>query len=414
MTMILAKAFLFFQLVALASSTNQSAKETRIIGGTEAEDGRHPYSVSLQAPGNGHFCGGSLILKDVVLTAAHCLGGSIDVMIGRHDFADSDGEIISAKWQIEHPGYNRNTDEYDLALIVLSRPVSNAVPLITLNEDSSYPSVGTIAHVMGWGNTNGNPNVNMPLPEEMHMVDVEVISNQQCEDLERGGASYSGYGFGIYQSNICTFTQQKDACQGDSGGPLIVRGNNASQDKLIGVVSWGIGCAYLPGVYGRVSKSYGWIQDRACLASSDTSGSTLCGTAFPTLSPSTAEPTPLPTNQPTPQPTTAEPTISLQPTGIPTSSPSSRPSGTPSASPSSQPTISPTISSRPSSGPTLSSSPTISSSPTLSSAPTTSWEKEIRMISAEALSHSNASITLRSGICITAALSFVITAWLML
>ena len=78
--MILAKAFLFFQLVALASSTNQSAKETRIIGGTEAEDGRHPYSVSLQAPGNGHFCGGSLILKDVVLTAAHCLGGAIDAV----------------------------------------------------------------------------------------------------------------------------------------------------------------------------------------------------------------------------------------------------------------------------------------------------------------------------------------------
>eukprot|EP00986_Skeletonema_menzelii_P008596 scaffold3678_cov143-Skeletonema_menzelii.AAC.9 len=104
--MILGKAFLLFQLLALASSTNQSVKEARIIGGFEAEDGRHPYSVSLQSPSGGHFCGGSLILKDVVLTAAHCLGGAINAMIDRHDFDDSDGEIISAKWQIEHPGYD--------------------------------------------------------------------------------------------------------------------------------------------------------------------------------------------------------------------------------------------------------------------------------------------------------------------
>ncbi len=411
--MILAKAFLFFELFAMASSTNQSAKEERIIGGFVADEDRHQYSVSLQS--DGHFCGGSLILKDVVLTAAHCLGGSIDILIGRHDFGDSNGEIISAKWQIEHPGYDTNTDEYDLALIVLSRPVEIAVPLITLNEDSSYPSPGTIAHVMGWGDTNGNPNAPMmPPPEEMHMVDVEVISNQRCEKLERGGASYGEYGFDIYESNLCTYTQQKDACQGDSGGPLVVKGNDVSQDKLIGVVSWGIGCAYLPGVYGRVSESYGWIQDRACQLSSDPSGSTLCGTEFPTQSPTTAEPTPLPTNQPTPQPTTAEPTISLKPTGMPTSSPSLRPSGNPTASPSSQPTISPTTSSQPSYGPTLSSSPTISSSPTWSSAPTTSLDKEIRMITAEELAFSSASNTFRSDICIASALSFVITAWLML
>ena len=410
--MILGKAFLLFQLFALASSTNQSVKEARIIGGFEAEDGRHPYSVSLQSPSGGHFCGGSLILKDVVLTAAHCLGGAINAMIDRHDFDDSDGEIISAKWQIEHPGYDTSTDEYDMALIVLSRPVSYAVPLIKLNSDRSYPPPGTISQVMGWGDTDGDSD--NPLPREMQIVDVEVISNQQCGDLEKGGASYSKYGFGIYDSNICTYTPQKDACQGDSGGSLIVRGNSVWQDRLIGVVSWGIGCAHLPGVYGRVSEAYDWIQEQACTLSSDTSGSTLCGTKIPTLSPTTAEPTPLPTNMPTPEPTTAEPTISFKPTGIPTSSPSFRPSSKPSASPSSQPTNSPTISSQPSSGPTLSTSPTISSSPTLSSSPTTSLDKEIRMISAEAQALSNSSNDFRSGIRIASALSFVITAWLML
>jgi trypsin len=235
--MILAKAFVFFQLFSSALSTDLSGKETRIIGGFQAEENRYPYSVSLQDRFSGHFCGGSLILKDVVLTAAHCLGGTFDVVIGRDDFNDSDGEIISTRWQIGHPGYNTDTDENDLALIVLSNPVQNVVPLITLNDDSSYPSAGTIAYVMGWGVTDtGN---NDPLPQQMQMVDVQVISNQDCETLERGGESYGGYGFGVYGSNICTYTEKKDACQGDSGGPLIIRGNDASQDVLVGVVSWG-------------------------------------------------------------------------------------------------------------------------------------------------------------------------------
>ncbi|KAL7443682.1 hypothetical protein ACHAXM_009340 [Skeletonema potamos] len=392
--MILAKAFVFFQLFSSALSTDLSGKETRIIGGFQAEENRYPYSVSLQDRFSGHFCGGSLILKDVVLTAAHCLGGTFDVVIGRDDFNDSDGEIISTRWQIGHPGYNTDTDENDLALIVLSNPVQNVVPLITLNDDSSYPSAGTIAYVMGWGVTDtGN---NDPLPQQMQMVDVQVISNQDCETLERGGESYGGYGFGVYGSNICTYTEKKDACQGDSGGPLIIRGNDASQDVLVGVVSWGIGCAYLPGVYGRVSQAYGWIQQTACEVSSDTSGSTLCGTEHPTQSP--------------------------KPTESPTSSPSLRPTDKPSGSPSSPPSYSPTTSSQPSSKPTVSTSPTISSSPTLSSAPTTTAAKNTRdglMISSLALVNSegnvgsNSSNTFRSGVCIGSALSFVVTAWLM-
>ena len=411
--MILAKVFPFFQIFALASSTNLTAKETRIVGGFEAEEDRHPYSVSLQDPYSGHFCGGSLILKDVILTAAHCLGGSFDVMIGRHGMNDSDGEIISARWQIEHPNYNTDTDEYDMALIVLDRPVQNLVPLITLNNDRFYPSPGTIAHVMGWGDTDAD-NDRDPLPNELQMVDVEVVSNQQCEDIKKGSASYGGYGFGIYDSNICTYTEEKDACQGDSGGPLIVAGNDASQDVLIGVVSWGIGCAYLPGVYGRVSQAYGWIEELACQLSSDTSGSTLCGTQ---------EPTPPPTNLPTPQPTTTEPTVSSQPTEMPTSSPSSRPSVKPSASPSSPPTISPTISPQPSSEPTLSTSPTISSSPTLSSAPTMkpTLERDTRinaMKSAGTFSEVEFNVQSNSSnrdVCIGSVLSFfVFTAWLML
>mmetsp|Transcript_4012 Transcript_4012/g.6099 ORF Transcript_4012/g.6099 Transcript_4012/m.6099 type:complete len:459 (+) Transcript_4012:71-1447(+) len=451
------KVFLYANLLALASANlfRGGVDNTRIIGGKELTEDSAPYSVSLMSSGS-HFCGGSLITNRVILTAAHCLGGSISVLIGRHDFDDKDGELISASKQIPHPKYDEETSEYDMALIVLSRPVSVAVQAVTVNDDNSYPSVGTTARVMGWGNlkTNG-----FDLPDVPYMADVDVISNQQCEDLERGGASYSGYGFGIYQSNICTFTQQKDACQGDSGGPLIVRGNNASQDKLIGVVSWGIGCAYLPGVYGRVSKSYGWIQDRACLASSDTSGSTLCGTDFPTISPTTAEPTASPSENPTSVPSSepsaeptaspsetpslspssepsAAPSLSVQPSEMPSSSPSLRPSGKPSASPSTLPSSSPTTSSQPSSEPTSmpsdvpstspssnpSNSPSISAAPTQSLAPTkpklintgvSLIISATELVDDEGNAIRNASSTFGSYAYVGSLMSFLISAWLL-
>jgi hypothetical protein len=373
----------------------------------QAIEDRFPYHVSLQ-DSSGHFCGGSLILKDVVLTAAHCLGGSFSVMIGRHDFDDKDGEIIEAARQIAHPKYDENTSENDFALVVLERPVETAVPLVSLNDDNSYPTPGTTsaqAHVMGWGNmkTNG-----FDLPDVPMIVDVEVISNERCYELENGGESYEEFKYDIYDDMICTFTEKKDACQGDSGGPLVISGNDASQDVQIGVVSWGIGCAYLPGVYGRVSYVIDWIKDTACDRSTDTSGSTLCGTPEPTNQPTkqptpqpTIEPTQQPTNEPTNEPTSApslslmpttQPSLSLmpttQPSSFPSESPSSfpslRPSAKPSALPSAVPSSSPTTSSQPSSQPSATptdfpsmsptfyptSSPSLSSAPSESSAPT--------------------------------------------
>jgi trypsin len=49
---------------------SQSEDETRIIGGDEANAGEYPYAVSLSSDSIGHFCGGSMIAPDVVLSAA--------------------------------------------------------------------------------------------------------------------------------------------------------------------------------------------------------------------------------------------------------------------------------------------------------------------------------------------------------
>ncbi|KAL7447740.1 hypothetical protein ACHAWC_000068 [Mediolabrus comicus] len=98
----------------------QLISSTRIIGGNKATEDRHSYMVSIQY-NNLHFCGGSLILKDVVLTAAHCVssGGitNLDVLIGRHNLNENDGERIPVIRTITHPLYSSNGDasSYDIA-----------------------------------------------------------------------------------------------------------------------------------------------------------------------------------------------------------------------------------------------------------------------------------------------------------
>ncbi|KAL7523848.1 hypothetical protein ACHAXR_001002, partial [Thalassiosira sp. AJA248-18] len=127
---------------------------TRIIGGNEANEDRYSYAVSLQDY-IGHFCGGSLIAKDVILTAAHCQGGSYDVVIGRHDFDDSDGEVIAMKRELPHPNYDPHSTDNDFMLVFLNEATTaNNVDLVSLNSEPSVPSLDDSVTVMGWGDTD--------------------------------------------------------------------------------------------------------------------------------------------------------------------------------------------------------------------------------------------------------------------
>jgi trypsin len=233
----------------------------RIIGGTEAPSNRYSFAVSLQDGGD-HFCGGSLITKNVVLTAAHCAGGSYKAALGRHDLRTQDGQVIAMKKEIKHPNYDDWTTNNDFMLVVLSSPatLNSNVSLVQLNSDNSLPNVGDGVKVMGWGDIDITSA--SELSDVLMYTQVKVVSNSDCDASSDGQDEYKDQ---ITPNMLCAeHAKERDSCQGDSGGPLIR--TEGGIGKQVGVVSWGIDCAsdHFPGVYARVSRALGWIATEVC------------------------------------------------------------------------------------------------------------------------------------------------------
>lgn len=250
--------------------------DTRIIGGSEANEGRYSFAVSMQDR-IGHFCGGSLIAPDVVLSAAHCQGGEYSAVIGRHDLRTNDGDEIDVATELPHPDYDSYSTNNDFMLLFLSRPTTETVDFAKISPDVT--SVGESVTVMGWGDTHISDTIS-ELADELMEVEVKTISNNACEASSgKIGGWDETYNGQITENMMCAeeSNRAEDACQGDSGGPLVM--HTDSGDYQVGVVSWGIGCAHadFPGVYARVSSQYNWIQDEVCKRSSDPPSYLQCG-----------------------------------------------------------------------------------------------------------------------------------------
>lgn len=152
----LSRALLLAHIVATSASLRgngvvreQEEREliTRIIGGDSAEKGRYSYAVSLQ-DSLGHFCGGTLIAHDIVLSAAHCVQHHNDykAIVGRHDLSTDDGDEVSLKTEILHPEYDKGTTDNDFMVIVLDRPTTEDVDLVQLSPN--VVPVATVVTVM--------------------------------------------------------------------------------------------------------------------------------------------------------------------------------------------------------------------------------------------------------------------------
>ncbi len=234
----------------------------RIIGGVQTLPGERPWMASLQLDGE-HFCGGSLIDADWILTAAHCVedltAADREDFAVRIDLTDLETPNAENTHKVDkiviHPAYAQG-ESTDIALLRLTAPASADVPRLSLATPafmagSARP--GDLASVSGWGNTSIDGEA---FPRRLRNVHVPLVSNTVCN----APIAYDGQ---VQTTELCAGYPQggRDSCQGDSGGPLVV--SNDGTFHQVGVVSWGEGCA-LPhkyGVYARVAAFSDWIRD---------------------------------------------------------------------------------------------------------------------------------------------------------
>ncbi|XP_071978926.1 serine protease 27-like [Engystomops pustulosus] len=249
---------LLYVLVVLhvASATTRSQPTcgspvfaNRIVGGTDAVDGEWPWQASMQYQGY-HFCGGSLISGQWVLSAAHCFEQLFpllhyEVQLGAYKLSLENPHSVRRRIQsvMNHPNYTTTADEWDIALVKLESPVtftSHIIPICLPSASIPLPN-GLECWVTGWGHIDNNDP--LPAPETLQKVTVPLIDHKTCDEMYHKGSDLSDSITIVYDTMICAgyIEGGRDACQGDSGGPLVCKVNGVWYQP--GVVSWGDGCA---------------------------------------------------------------------------------------------------------------------------------------------------------------------------
>lgn len=246
--------------VALPVFAADGGPQPQVVGGEPVANGDFPFVASLGDIRYGgtaytrHFCGASLIDRDSVLTAAHCVQDNprrpLRVVVGRTVLSGDGGQSRRVSKKLVHPRFNGTSDvKYDAAVLTLSAPVQGIPTLSPAGAArDGLEEPGSLATVAGWGDTTRQPprgGGESNYPDRMHVVRVPLVSDARARDVY--GPSFVG------TLMVAAGKEGKDACLGDSGGPLF-----ATQDgerHQIGITSFGYGCATMkyPGVYTEVN-----------------------------------------------------------------------------------------------------------------------------------------------------------------
>ena len=278
--------FVFVQSGETAPQATTHNQSPKITGGKAVPNGKYPFMVALldkRRPGNAfqeQICGGTLIDKDSVLTAAHCLFDAkgdpdpesikvLQVIVGRTVLTTtSQGQVRSIKRKFIHPKYNSNSaafGNYDAAVLKVSRSVSGIAPIKLASSKQNYlEQPGRKATVAGWGSTTArracvpSPLAVPVFPEPMREAQVPIVSDSRADQIYQDICRSSGLR-STYTPPLMVAAggTGKDTCQGDSGGPLFVAQASSAKYTQIGITNFGPGCGpkRFPAAYTEVNAS---------------------------------------------------------------------------------------------------------------------------------------------------------------
>ncbi|KAM4853469.1 mast cell protease 2-like isoform 1-T1 [Thomomys bottae] len=225
------------------------AKAELIIGGTECKPHSRPYMAQLKIASfqkQVHNCGGFLIRRDFVLTAAHCAGRSITVTLGAHNTTEEEDtwQKIEVVKQFPHPKYNDNFIVHDIMLLKLKEKAKLTLAVGTLPLPSQFNFIppGRMCRAVGWGKTN----VNEPSSDILQEVKMRLLPPWACKHFSKFN----------HERQLCVGNPTKinNVYKGDSGGPILCAG------IAQGIASYVHINTRPPAVFTRISYYRDWIN----------------------------------------------------------------------------------------------------------------------------------------------------------
>uniref|UniRef100_UPI00398E8AE0 acrosin-like n=1 Tax=Pristiophorus japonicus TaxID=55135 RepID=UPI00398E8AE0 len=248
-------------------SVTVKSSQSRIVGGRSAVEGAWPWQVSLQVTTiNAHLCGATIISQWWLLSAAHCFPHGEGyankniwrAVMGLRELGRPNRWTVTRKIDalILHENYGMTQN--DVAVLKVNKAITfgdNVRPACLPTPGPFHNDKWTRCHVTGWGlmEQNGKPS------HILQEAAVKLIPLETCQQS-------NWYDHQVTDKMICAGFAGGgiDACQGDSGGPLSCVPKGSNRFYVVGIVSWGKGCAqrFKPGVYSSTSRYGDWIEQK--------------------------------------------------------------------------------------------------------------------------------------------------------
>ncbi|XP_053605302.1 chymotrypsin-2-like [Plodia interpunctella] len=245
----MSKLYLIVVVVSLALENKVSGISLRVVGGYNAPTEFGRFHASLQNVSGYHVCGGAVVSDSYAVTAAHCLVGAdpkyVKLVVGTTNL-NIGGQEFDVASIVIHENYNSSLRTNDIAIVKIDGVFDKRNTDI-LEVDGNQLAEGEPIILTGFGALTANGESS----RVMYALNLSVFSQETCVYAMR-------YSKEVVDTMFCTFAQiGQGTCHGDSGGPLV------KNNKLVGLVSWGIPCAVgFPDVHTRISSFVDWIKHK--------------------------------------------------------------------------------------------------------------------------------------------------------